>query len=338
MSCRADRRRVDLAASLVGSPAVLFLDEPTTGLDPTARAGLWDVVGELTATGTTVVLTTQYLEEADRLADDIVVLDHGRVAARGTPAELKRLVGGKVVTATIRPGARPASPPSRHAPAGRPRSPSLQRRSPTPTPPPTSSPTSPPPASTSPTSRSPRPASTTSSPTSPRPEPDHDRHRSRARASGRSPGPARRLVARNLRTTARVPQLLMFSLTMPMAMLVLFSQVFRSVADSPTSPVGVSYIDFLTPAMLAVTTVMAGTNAGVAAAIDHTNGLHDRFATLPDAAGLPGMARTINETVFTPRPWPPSSSAAAIVLGFRFHGTAVDAAAGLLVLGPLAAR
>jgi ABC-2 type transport system ATP-binding protein len=95
------RRRIDLAASLVGSPAVLFLDEPTTGLDPAGRAGLWDVVEQLTATGTTVVLTTQYLEEADRLADDIVVLDHGRVAARGTPTALKDIVGGKVVTATI---------------------------------------------------------------------------------------------------------------------------------------------------------------------------------------------------------------------------------------------
>ncbi|NGP06274.1 ATP-binding cassette domain-containing protein [Rhodococcus sp. 14C212] len=95
------RRRVDLAASLVGSPSVLFLDEPTTGLDPIARSALWDVVDELTTNGTTVVLTTQYLEEADRLADHIVVLNRGRVAARGTPAELKRMVGGKVVTATI---------------------------------------------------------------------------------------------------------------------------------------------------------------------------------------------------------------------------------------------
>ena len=91
----------------------------------------------------------------------------------------------------------------------------------------------------------------------------------------------------------------MFSLTMPMAMLVLFSQVFRSVADGPDFPAGVSYIDFLTPAMLAVSTVMAGTNVGVAAAIDHTNGLHDRFAALPMPRGLPGVARTINEAVFT---------------------------------------
>jgi ABC-2 type transport system ATP-binding protein len=95
------RRRIDLAASLVAAPSVLFLDEPTTGLDPVARAVLWDVVADLTDSGTTVVLTTQYLEEADRLADEIVVLDHGQVVAEGTPADLKRLVGGKVVTATV---------------------------------------------------------------------------------------------------------------------------------------------------------------------------------------------------------------------------------------------
>ena len=143
------------------------------------------------------------------------------------------------------------------------------------------------------------------------------------------------LVARNLRTTGRVPQLLMFSLTMPMAMLVLFSQVFRSVADGPAFPAGVSYIDYLTPAMLAVTTVMAGTNAGVAAAIDHTNGLRDRFATLPMPPGLPGVARTVNETMFAVVR-AAILIAGATVLGFRFHGGLVDAAAGVLVLGVLA--
>ena len=95
------RRRVDLAASVVALPKVLFLDEPTTGLDPAARQTVWDVVSELTAAGTTVVLTTQYLEEADRLADQLVILSSGRVVARGAPNELKRLVGGKVVKATV---------------------------------------------------------------------------------------------------------------------------------------------------------------------------------------------------------------------------------------------
>ncbi|NMN96491.1 ABC transporter permease [Antrihabitans stalactiti] len=144
------------------------------------------------------------------------------------------------------------------------------------------------------------------------------------------------LVVRNLRTSARVPQLLMFSLTMPMAMLVLFSQVFRSVAAGPEFPTGVSYIDFLTPAMLAVSTVMAGTNAGVSAAIDHTNGLHDRFAALPMRSWLPGVARTINEAAFT-LVRAALLGIAAVALGFRFHGSVGDAVAGLAVLVVLAA-
>ncbi|MEV5342306.1 ATP-binding cassette domain-containing protein [Streptomyces sp. NPDC052676] len=90
------RRRLDLAASLVRRPEVLFLDEPTTGLDPASRNGIWDAVRALKADGTTVVLTTQYLEEADRLADDIALVDHGRVAHTGSPAELKALVGAYV--------------------------------------------------------------------------------------------------------------------------------------------------------------------------------------------------------------------------------------------------
>ncbi len=91
------RRRLDLAASLVGRPAVLFLDEPTSGLDPQSRNALWQVVRDLVAGGTTILLTTQYLEEADQLADDIAVIDGGRVIARGSPAELKGSVGGEVL-------------------------------------------------------------------------------------------------------------------------------------------------------------------------------------------------------------------------------------------------
>ncbi|MFI6505423.1 ATP-binding cassette domain-containing protein [Nonomuraea typhae] len=98
------RRRLDLAASLVGRPDVIFLDEPTTGLDPAKREDVWGIVRGLVQDGVTVLLTTQYLEEADALADDVSVIDHGRVIAQGSPAELKRIVGGQTVVV------RPADP------------------------------------------------------------------------------------------------------------------------------------------------------------------------------------------------------------------------------------
>ncbi len=91
------RRRLDLAASLINDPEILFLDEPTTGLDPQSRAELWEIIKELVAKGTTLLLTTQYMEEADYLADNIEVIDHGQVIASGTPDELKAQMGGDVL-------------------------------------------------------------------------------------------------------------------------------------------------------------------------------------------------------------------------------------------------
>lgn len=102
------RRRLDLCASLTGRPPVLLLDEPTTGLDPRTRQELWDTVDELRREGTTILLTTQYLEEADRLAQQIAVVDHGRIAAQGTASELKAMIGSEVLVVRVADAARSA--------------------------------------------------------------------------------------------------------------------------------------------------------------------------------------------------------------------------------------
>jgi len=113
------RRRLDLAASLMTRPPVLFLDEPTTGLDPTSRQRVWDVIRELVGEGVTVLLTTQYLEEADTLADQIVVIDHGRVIAQGTPRELKDASKGAQLVVTLSAAHEAAVPALQELVAGR---------------------------------------------------------------------------------------------------------------------------------------------------------------------------------------------------------------------------
>ncbi|MDF2650490.1 MAG: ATP-binding cassette protein, partial [Paenibacillus sp.] len=95
------RRRLDIAASIVTQPELIFLDEPTTGLDPQSRQGVWEVVRSLLKRGTTVMLTTQYLEEADQLADRIAVMDKGEIVAEGTPNQLKASIGGKTLTVRL---------------------------------------------------------------------------------------------------------------------------------------------------------------------------------------------------------------------------------------------
>ena len=107
------RRRLDLAVSLIATPPVLFLDEPTTGLDPRSRVELWEVLRELVADGTTLLLTTQYLEEADQLADNIVVIDRGTVIAEGTPLQLKDQSGAAALVVTVSHARRPRRRPRR---------------------------------------------------------------------------------------------------------------------------------------------------------------------------------------------------------------------------------
>src|SRR5688572_33307719 len=96
------RRRLDLASALIGRPQVLFLDEPTTGLDPRSRLGMWEIIRDLVRGGATILLTTQYLEEADELANSIAVVDHGKIIARGTADQLKKQVGGERIEVVVR--------------------------------------------------------------------------------------------------------------------------------------------------------------------------------------------------------------------------------------------
>ena len=145
----------------------------------------------------------------------------------------------------------------------------------------------------------------------------------------------RSLMARNLLKTVRVPQLLMYSMAMPLAMLVLFSQVFRSIATAGTFPAGVAYIDFVTPALLGVSTVMSGTNSGVAIASDSSSGIFDRFTALPVDLRLVYLARALTEVVLTVVRVLVLLAAAWLLLGFEHHGSAGDLVALVAVLLPL---
>jgi ABC-2 type transport system permease protein len=145
----------------------------------------------------------------------------------------------------------------------------------------------------------------------------------------------RALVARNIIKTVRVPQLLMFSMAMPLTMLVLFSQVFRSIASSPAFPSGVDYIDFITPALLAISTVMSGTNSGVAIATDSTTGVFDRFTSLPLDIRVVYLARALTDLVLTAVRVVVLLAAAWLFLGFDFSGGPAELAALIAVLLPL---
>ena len=284
------RRRLDLAAALVATPPVLFLDEPTTGLDPRSRLSLWDTIEELVGGGTTVLLTTQYLDEADRLADDIAVIDHGKVIASGTPSELKDRVGGERIEVTLIDPAAAATAVAALAPMADDEplceegvvSFSVQERS-------------------------------GAIVRAVQELVDGGR---RGRRHRRPPAHARRRVPvadrpgrgmrrllrdtliiaqRNLRRMVRQPDLIAAFTIQPIMFVLLFVYVFGGAIQTP----GLSYKDFLIPGIIVQNVAFSGFVTALGLNEDLSKGLIDRFRSLPMSRPAVLAGRTASDLVTT---------------------------------------
>ena len=328
------RRRLDLAGALVASPSVLFLDEPTTGLDPRSRNDMWDVIRELVHGGTTVLLTTQYLEEADRLADEIVVIDFGRVIAKGTADQLKAEVGGERIEIVVSDvgdlvAARQVLfslatgevlveqhvPPHRTG-RGRRQGPRRGARPPG--------------------RRGRRGARRRAAPAHPRrrlPQPDR-------LGSRRRPGRGRRMSAvlealadgavvakRNLIKVKRVPELLLFTTIQPIMFILLFAYVFGSAIDLA----GIDYREFLIAGIFAQTVVFGATFTGAGIADDMQKGILDRFRSLPMSRSAVLLGRTASDIVLNILTIT-VMSLTGLLVGWRIRTSVLEALAGFLLL------
>ncbi len=317
------RRRLDLAAALVHEPPVLFLDEPTTGLDPQGRTELWTVIEDLVSGGTTVLLTTQYLEEADRLADNIVVIDHGAVIAEGTAAQLKSRLGETVIELgfgddeSVRTASRAAC--TRRSGRGRgSRAPGQRRRRPD------RDARDRPQRSTGPSSlpitmalREPTlddvflelTGHTAEEPV----EPDGETatgEEAPTRAEGlmttataptslelredapRPVSDALTMAWRNLLNIRRNPQLLVFATIQPVIFVLMFRYVFGGAIAASWNGQPVPYVDFLMPGIFVQTVTFGALTTGVGLAEDLQKGLIDRFRSLPIARSAVLVGRT----------------------------------------------
>ena len=326
------RRRLDLAAALVARPPVLFLDEPTTGLDPRSRLSLWETLERLVSGGTTVLLTTQYLDEADRLADDIAVIDHGRVIAEGKPDELKDRVGGErlEVVLTDEAGAERAMAALSDLCGDEP--PSVRR--------------------TDGASLG-APAQRVDSRCGPAPRPgggrrgrhhaaSPDARRRVPRAYGARGGGARRggagrvsrlvsdtavVAGRNLTRIKRAPDLLTAFTIQPVMFLLLFVYVFGGAIRTP----GYAYKDFLLPGILVQNVAFGGFVTALGLNEDLSKGLIDRFRSLPMARPAVLAGRTLSDVVTN------SLSIVVVlttglIIGFSFHASALEIVAGIAIL------
>ncbi len=330
------RRRLDLASSLLTRPRILFLDEPTTGLDPRSRNEIWAIVRELVREGTTIMLTTQYLEEADQLADRIAVVDHGRVIAEGTGNELKDRLGGQILEVELtnagqrdeaqsvlarvgcgepEPGERldqltlpaprdglelieDAASALRHARIG---VSDLGLRRPT-----lddvflqlTGAPPSEDGAGPDGSASARRPPAATS-------PPGAADHRARRLVPVHLPSPrtvrsagrdALVVTGRNLRHFIRQPQLLIFSTIQPIMFVLLFVYVFGGAVKG-SLPSGVTYIDFLLPGIFVQSVAFRATQTAVGLSEDLERGVIDRFRSMPMARSAVLVGRTVADLV-----------------------------------------
>src|SRR5258708_6649868 len=364
------RRRLDIASSLLTRPRVLFLDEPTTGLDPRSRNEIWAIVRELRRGGTTLLLTTQYLEEADQLADRIAVIDRGKVIAEGTGNELKDRVGGQILEVELssagqrdraqavlagvgcgdpQPDERPGRltlPAPRNglqlveeAAAGLRRAQigvsdiGLRR--------PTLDDvflqlTGAPPGEDAgqpgpPTRRRPRPR---------QPAPDVPAPRSPVLRLRRPPPRAVRLAitdtavvtGRNLRHFIRQPDLLVFSTIQPVLFVLLFVYVFGG-AIGRSLPHGVAYVDFLLPGVFVQSVTFGASQTAVGLSEDLTRGVVDRFRSMPMARSAVLAGRTVADLVRNILIIG-LMIAVGYLVGFRFLGGAAGAVGGLALAAP----
>ncbi len=307
------RRRLDLAASLVVVPAVLFLDEPTTGLDTRSRQTLWRRIEELAAAGTTILLTTQYLEEADELADRIGVLDGGRLVAEGTAAELKARVGHRGARADDRRRRRPLvrGRPARRDARRAGLDPRAHRRLGQPPP---------------------RRARAARHPLHHR----RPRRRPRTELGRRVPGADRggamsvaveaEFVRRGIRHTARNPDALITSLALPIILLLLFVYVFGGAINT-----GGEYVDYVVPGIIVLCAMFGSAGTAVGVCTDKVTGVMDRFRTMPirGAAVLVGhvVASLLRNLVATAL-----VIGLAIAIGFRPDATPVEWSAAIAVI------
>src|SRR3954454_2720333 len=364
------RRRLDLASSLLTQPRVLFLDEPTTGLDPRSRNEIWSIVRELVRDGTTILLTTQYLEEADQLAEQIAVIDHGRVIAQGTGSELKDRVGGQILEVELmsaaqrdnaraalagigcgepEPGERlaqltlpaprdglemieDAASALRHADIG---VSDLGLRRPT-----lddvflqlTGAP---------PSEDGAGPAESVAADGAPavKGQPGAADSRPRRLLVLRRPSlhevrsavtDAGVVTARNLRHFIRQPQLLIFSTIQPIMFVLLFAYVFGGAVQG-SLPGGVKYIDFLLPGIFVQSVAFRATQTAVGLSEDLERGVVDRFRSMPMARSAVLLGRTIADLVRNVLIIG-LMIVVGYAIGFRFHAGLLDALACVAVV------